>query len=150
MDFDLDNDTNEDLGFLPGTSDESVDNELQNLLSNVMNDNGSENNAQPETMLDDIYNNSAEENDHSTSDDPSEIDTVNSNTNEQPLDQINDDQHALNDLNKDLSIDLDDLQNNMGSADDLVHILNKDPEWTQNFQQIHVNQFQQPTGVNLP
>ena len=99
-----------------------------------MSDNSGENNSQPDTMLDDIDNNSAEENDNfSTSDNPSENDTVNSNTEEQPLDQINDDQHAVNDLDNDLSIDLDNLHNNMGSADDLVHILNKDPEWTQNF-----------------
>ena len=147
MEFDLDNDSNKHLGFLPSTSDESIDNGIQNLLSDIMSDNGGENNSQPDTMLDDIDNNSAEENDNfSTSDNPSEYDTVNFNTEEWPLGQINDDQHAVNDLDNDLSTDLDNLQNNMGSADDLVHILNK---WTQNFHDIHVNQFRQPTGVNF-
>lgn len=153
-DLNLDNDNNkdDDLGFSSDTSHESVDNELQNLLANVTTDNASEMNPQPPNLLDDINNNSAEENDNSTdvsNDEPdqSQNDTENSDNDKWPIDENSGDADGLND---DLGIDLDNLMNNMGSVDDLVQIPNKDPEWTQNFQLIHVNQFHQPTGVNLP
>ena len=41
----------------------------------------------------------------------------------------------------DLCIDLDNLANDTRSPDDMYDILNNDPEWTQNFSDIHVNQF---------
>ena len=46
----------------------------------------------------------------------------------------------------DLCIDLDNLANDTRSLDDMYDILNKDPEWTQNFSDIHVNQFTGPVG----
>ena len=39
---------------------------------------------------------------------------------------------------------------NPGTGDEMFDILHQDPEWTNNFNPIHVNQFNQPTGLNLP
>ena len=49
----------------------------------------------------------------------------------------------------DLCIDLDNLANDTRSPDDMYDILNTDPEWTQNFSDIHVNQFTGPVGNKL-
>ena len=51
----------------------------------------------------------------------------------------------------DLCVDLD----NLGyiydkNGDEMFDILQKDPEWLEMFLPIHVNQFTQPTGPNLP
>ena len=49
----------------------------------------------------------------------------------------------------DLCIDLDNLANDTRSPDDMYDILNTDPEWTQNFSDIHVSQFTGPVGNKL-
>ena len=49
-----------------------------------------------------------------------------------------------------LCVDTDNLSADSRNPDDMHDILNKDPEWTQNFSQIHVNQFTGPIGTNFP
>ena len=49
-----------------------------------------------------------------------------------------------------LCVDMDNLSADSRNPDDMHDILNKDPEWTQNFSQIHVNQFTGPIGTNFP
>ena len=51
--------------------------------------------------------------------------------------------------NYDLCVDLDNLGNDTRSPDDMYDVLNKDPEWTQDFSDIHVNQFTGPVGSLL-
>ena len=53
------------------------------------------------------------------------------------------------DPDSDLCVDLDNLANDTRSPDDKYNILNVDPEWTQDFSDIHVNQFTGPVGPNL-
>ena len=43
--------------------------------------------------------------------------------------------------NLDLSIDVDGLSTDDRTSDDMFDVLNRDPEWTQNFTDIHVKQF---------
>ena len=63
--------------------------------------------------------------------------------------QTLDDRDSTSD-NDDLCIDVDNLGNDSRSPDDMHDILNRDPEWTQNFSQIHVNQFTGPLSTNFP
>ena len=49
-----------------------------------------------------------------------------------------------------LCVDTDNLSADSRNLDEMHDILNKDPEWTQNFSQIHVNQFTGPIGTNFP
>ena len=53
------------------------------------------------------------------------------------------------DPDSDLCVDLDNLANDTRSPDDMYNILNVDPEWTQDFSDIHVNQFTGPVGPKL-
>ena len=53
------------------------------------------------------------------------------------------------DTDDDLCVDLDNLANDTRSPDDMYNILNIDPEWTQDFSDIHVKQFTGPVGPNL-
>ena len=56
-----------------------------------------------------------------------------------------------NDDENDLSVDLDNLFGKHGTGDELYDVLNKDPEWTSpNFEDIHVRQFSERTGPDLP
>ena len=56
-----------------------------------------------------------------------------------------------NDDENDLSVDLDNLFGKDGTGDELYEVLNKDPEWiSENFQDIHVRQFSEQTGPDLP
>ena len=71
--------------------------------------------------------------------------------------QLDDEQYSENedppagpDGDYDLCVDLDNLGNDTRSSDDMYDILNKDPEWTQNFSDIHVNQFTGPVGNKFP
>ena len=49
----------------------------------------------------------------------------------------------------DLCVDVDNLANDTRSPDEMHDILNKDPEWTQDFMDIHVKQFTGPVRTNL-
>ena len=49
-----------------------------------------------------------------------------------------------------LSDDHDNLGTDSRSSDEMYDILNKDPEWTQQFSPIHVNQFTGLLGTNFP
>ena len=53
------------------------------------------------------------------------------------------------DPDDDLCVDLDNLANDTRSPDDMYNILNIDPEWTQDFSDIHVKQFTGPVRPNL-
>ena len=50
----------------------------------------------------------------------------------------------------DLCVDLDNLGSNNQNGDEMFDSLQKDPEWSETFLPIHVNQFNQLTGSNLP
>ena len=52
--------------------------------------------------------------------------------------------------NLDLSIDVDGLSMDDRTSDDMFDVLNHDPEWTQNFTDIHVKQFTGQKGSKLP
>ena len=52
--------------------------------------------------------------------------------------------------NLDLSIDIDRLSMDDRTSDDMFDVLNRDPEWTQNFTDIHVKQFTGQKGSKLP
>ena len=52
--------------------------------------------------------------------------------------------------NLDLSIDVDGLSTDDRTSDDMFDVLNRDPEWTQNFTDIHVKQFTGQKGSKLP
>ena len=54
------------------------------------------------------------------------------------------------DGNYDLCVDIDNLGNDTRSANEMHDVLNNDPEWTQNFLPIHVNQFTGPFGHMTP
>ena len=54
-----------------------------------------------------------------------------------------------NDYDNDLCVDIDNLGTDSRSPDEMDDIINKNPEWTQNFSQIYVNQFTGPVGTNL-
>ena len=50
----------------------------------------------------------------------------------------------------DLCVDLDNLGSNNQNGDEMFDTLQKDPEWSEMFLPIHVNQFNQLTRPNLP
>ena len=53
--------------------------------------------------------------------------------------------------NDTLAIDVDNLMYDHHTGDEMFDILTLDPEWTEsNFADIHVRQFNGPTGFNLP
>ena len=60
-----------------------------------------------------------------------------------------DDDDDDDDGNYDLCVDIDNLGNDTRSANEMHDVLNNDPEWTQNFLPIHVNQFTGPFGTEL-
>ena len=47
-------------------------------------------------------------------------------------------------------MDIDNLQNDSRNCDEMFDVLTKDPEWSRMFKPIHVNQFKEPSGPNLP
>ena len=53
-------------------------------------------------------------------------------------------------LNENLAVDMDDLQDDPRTCDELFDVLMKDPEWSRVFKSIHVNQFTGPSGPILP
>lgn len=59
------------------------------------------------------------------------------------------DSDTNSDSDSELCIDLDNLADNPQNGDELYDVLRNGPEWTNNFQRIHVNQFNWPTGPNL-
>lgn len=67
----------------------------------------------------------------------------------QPNPEYTDNSGSDHDNDYDLCVDLDNLANDTRSPDEMYDILNKDPEWTQNFSQIHVNQFTGNLGTNF-
>ena len=65
---------------------------------------------------------------------------------------VHDDQnHSDNeDENFELSVDLDRLSEDDRNSDEMFDVLNRDPEWTQNYTDIHVKQFTGEKGYKLP
>ena len=49
-----------------------------------------------------------------------------------------------------LAVDMDDLQDDPHTCDEMFDVLMKDPEWSRVFKPIHVNQFRGPSGPTLP
>ena len=60
-----------------------------------------------------------------------------------------DDDDDDDDGNYDLCVDIDNLGNDTRSANEMHDVLNNDPEWTQNYLPIHVQQFNGPFGTQL-
>lgn len=124
---------------------QSIDIDLDSSESdNLVDDSQSDSDSQPayrndvQNLLDDLENlsdpdTSSSENDNSGSDDeiPNGM---------QPPDN--------NDNN--LCIDVDNLEGDPRNGDEMFDLLNCDPEWTENFNPIHVKQFNGPIGANLP
>ena len=63
---------------------------------------------------------------------------------------LSNDEEYQSDNENILCVDTDNLSQDSRNPDDMHDILNMDPEWTQNFSQIHVNQFTGPVGTNFP
>ena len=49
-----------------------------------------------------------------------------------------------------LAVDIDNLQNDSRTCDEMFDVLMKDPEWSKVFKPIHVNQFRGPSRPTLP
>ena len=49
-----------------------------------------------------------------------------------------------------LAVDINNLQNDSCPCDEMFDVLMKDPEWSNVFKPIHVNQFRGPSGPTLP
>ena len=54
------------------------------------------------------------------------------------------------DDDQNLLVDMDDLQNDPRNCDEMFDLVMRDPEWSNVFKPIHVNQFRDPSGPNLP
>ena len=52
--------------------------------------------------------------------------------------------------NENLAVDMDDLQDDPLTCDEMFDVLMKDPEWSRVFKPTHVNQFRGPSGPTLP
>ena len=52
-------------------------------------------------------------------------------------------------LDENLAVDMDYLQNDPHTCDEMFDVLMKDPVWSRVFKPIHVNQFRGPFGPNL-
>ena len=118
-------DLDDDLGFSnESESDSNVPNGgIPNLLQQVENLSSNESS--------DSYNSDNSGNDNDTHEVPDPIQN--------------------NDNTDDLCVDLDNLGYTYDkNGDEMFDILQKDPEWLEMFLPIHVNQFTQPTGLNLP
>ena len=103
-----------------------------------------------------INNLSDEIRDSETSEGEGENTTRNNSDEEDSFDQrennISDGNESENsDIVEDgLTVDKDNLEGNTNTPEDLYDILNKDPQWTENFSPIHVKQFQGSRRSKLP
>ena len=85
------------------------------------------------------------------SDGGSDLDTgtnVSQNDNHRTPDTTLDSDEDIFDDN--LAVDMDNLQNDSRNCDEMFDVLMKDPEWSNVFKPIHVNQFRGPSGPTLP
>ena len=105
-------------------SDAVERNEVQNLLDDL------ENLSDPDTGNNSEFENS-----------DSDIETPN---------PAQDPASGDSDSDDNLCIDVDNLDGDQRSGDQMFELLNNDPEWTEDFQPIHVKQFHEPVGPNLP
>ena len=60
------------------------------------------------------------------------------------------DSHSEDESDEDLALDIDDLQDDPRTCDEMFDVLMKDPEWSTVFKLIHVNQFTGPSRPTLP
>ena len=107
------------------------------------NDNVSDNYSSEEVTANDFIN------DLELVDNLSDEEPDTSSDSDEIVEEIVDNNEEDDNGNHDLCADLDNLGNDTRSANEMHDVLNSDPEWTQDFLPIHVNQFIGPVGTEM-